>query len=53
MEGEEVEGEVEMGGVVSGEVNGEGVMVNIGREMKKVMDRCDDISILMNVTYGG
>ena len=52
MEGGEVEGEVEMGGVGSGEVNGEGVVVNMGREMKKVMDGCEDISILVNVTYG-
>ena len=40
------------GGEVEGEGNGEGVKVNMGNELKKIMNECEDISIVMNVTYG-
>ena len=53
MEGGEVSGEVEMGGSGVGEVNGEGVVVDMGSELKTILERCEDISIVVNVTYGG
>ena len=40
------------GGEVEGEMNGEGVRVSMGKELKKIMTECEDISIVMNVTYG-
>ena len=39
-------------GEVEGEVTGEGVRVNMGRELTKVLSECEDIQIVMNVTYG-
>ena len=41
------------GGEVEGEVEGEGVRVSMGREFTKVLSECEDIEIVMNVTYGG
>ena len=45
------------GGEVSGEVkveggNGEEIVVDMGKEMTKVFSQCEDLSIVMNVTYG-
>ena len=45
MEGGEVSGEVELG-----EVNGEVVKVNMGSELKKIMEECEDIQIVMTVS---
>ena len=53
MEEGEVSGEVEMGRGGVGEVNGEGVVVDMGSELKKLLERCEDISIVVNITYGG
>ena len=39
-------------GEVEGEVSGEGVRVNMGRELTEVLSECEDIQIVMNVTYG-
>ena len=52
MEGGEVSGEVEMGRGGAGEVNGEGVMVDMGSDLTEVLQKCEDIQIMMNVTYG-
>ena len=52
MEGGEVNAEVYMGKKV-GEVNGEGVVVDVGKELKRVLEECEEIKIVMNVTYGG
>ena len=53
MEGGEVSGEVVMGGSGVGEVNGEGVRVSMGNALTRVLQRCENIEIVMNVTYGG
>ena len=52
MEGGEVSGEVEMGRDWVGEVNGEGVMVGMGSDLTAVLQKCEDIQIVVNVTYG-
>ena len=46
MEGGEVSGERSMG-----EVNGEGVVVDMGSELTQMMQECEDIEIVMNVSY--
>ena len=46
MEGGEVEEEVE------GVVNGERMVVDMGSELTKIMGQCEDVCIVMNVTYG-
>ena len=53
MEGGEVSGEVVMGGSGIGEVNGEGVRVNMGNALTRVLQGCENIEIVMNVTYSG
>ena len=35
---------------VNGEVDGEGVMVDMGNELTKVLSECEDIQIVMNIT---
>ena len=35
-----------------GEVNGEGVVMNMEKELKNLLEQCDEIEIVMNVTYG-
>ena len=50
MEGGEVEVEGEIG---KGEVNGEGVVVDMGSGLRRVLLECEDIQIVLNVTYGG
>ena len=40
------------GGEVEGDVNGEGVKVNLGNELTTLFHHCDTISVVMNVTYG-
>ena len=49
MEGGEVSGDVE---IEKGEVNGEGVVVDMGSELTKVLGECEDIKIVLNITYG-
>ena len=53
MEGGEGEGEVVVEGSGVGEVNGEEVVVDMGKELTRVLQRCENIEIVMNVTYGG
>ena len=45
MEEGEVSGEVEMG-----EVNREGITVNLRNEFKKILEECEDIEIAMNIS---
>ena len=46
MEGGEVEGAVEMG-----EVNGEEVVLDMGKRLKEVLEECEDLQIVMNVSF--
>ena len=48
MEGGEVSGEVEWK-----DVSGEGVVVYMGNALTRVLQGCENIEIVMNVTYGG
>ena len=41
MEGGEIEGEVKMGGSGIGEVNGAEVVVEMGNELMRVLERCE------------
>ena len=47
MEGEDVKGEVKMG-----EVGREGAVVEMGNELTNVLKQSEDITIVMNVSYG-
>ena len=47
MEGEEVNGDVSVG-----EMNGKAASVDMGSELTSVMQKCEDIKIVMNVTFG-
>ena len=51
-EKEEEEEEEESSENEGGEVNGEGVVVDLGKALSKLLSECEDISIVMNVTYG-
>ena len=53
MEGGEIEGEVIVEGSGIGEVNGEEVVVEMGKELTRVLQECENIEIVMNVTYSG